>query len=225
MEKYKNRYRIKSHRMPNWNYSMNGIYFFTIVTQNRECNLGRIVNTNGCPYIELSDFGKIVETEFLKSFNIRHELFLDTFIIMPNHLHAIIVLQKTTMGIGANGANKTHVETHGRASLQQSPVPSSQPSFQQLNQQSVEPQKFIRLPKSISSFMAGFKSTVNTKIDNYIDDYHLDIPKYNRNSHFFQPNYHDHIIRNNAEYEGTRNYIINNPVNWKNDKFKPDNIQ
>ncbi len=41
--------------------------------------------------------------------------------------------------------------------------------------------------------MAGFKSAVNTKIDDYIDENQLSIPKYNRNNHFFQPNYHDHI--------------------------------
>ena len=46
----------------------------------------------------------------------------------------------------------------------------------------------IRLPKSISSFIAGFKSSVNSKIDDYIDDNQLTIPKYNKNNHFFQPN-------------------------------------
>ena len=76
-----------------------------------------------------------------------------------------------------------------------------------------------RLPKSISSFIAGFKSSVNTKIDDYIDEHHLDIPKYNRYNHFFQPNYHDHIIRNHCEYVDISNYIINNPINWDKDKF------
>ena len=226
-EKYKNKYRIKSHRMPNWDYSGTGIYFLTIVTQNRVCNLGKIVKTHGRAFVELSDFGKIVETEFLKSFEIRDELFLDEYIIMPNHLHAIIVLNKPEIGIGSHeligsdgldgshDSHDSHVETHGRASLQ-SVEQSVDPN---------EPQKLIRLPKSISSFMAGFKSAINTKIDDYIDDYHLDIPKFNRNNHFFQSNYYDHIIRNNTEYERIKNYIINNPINWENDKFKPENAQ
>jgi hypothetical protein len=81
------------------------------------------------------------------------------------------------------------------------------------------PNSPIRLPKSISSFIAGFKSAVNTKIDNYIDEHQLDIPKYNKNNHFFQPNYHDHIIRNHFEYQTISNYINNNPMNWNNDKF------
>lgn len=81
----------------------------------------------------------------------------------------------------------------------------------------------IRLPKSISSFIAGFKSAVNTKIDDYIDENRLEIAKYNRNNHFFQPNYHDQIVRNNRGYLRIKNYIINNPKNWEDDSFNKDN--
>jgi putative transposase len=184
MEKFKNKYRTRSKRMPNWDYSTNGFYFITIVTQNRECNLGRIIN---CEMV-FSDFGKIVNDEWIKSFQIRNELFLDEYIIMPNHLHAILVLN----------ANQI-VETHGHASLQQS--------------------NLVRKPKSISSFIAGFKSAINSKIDDYIDKYNLNIPKYNRNNHFFQPNYYDRIIRNDPEYWQIKKYIINNPATWSDDKL------
>ena len=40
----------------------------------------------------LSDFGSIVHDEWLKSFEIRQELYLDEYVIMPNYLHAIVVL-------------------------------------------------------------------------------------------------------------------------------------
>jgi putative transposase len=147
----------------------------------------------------LSDYGKIIETEWLKSFEIRNELFLDEYVIMPNHLHAIVIIEKT----GDDDTHDTNVETHGRASL---PPPLSPPSF-------------YRLPKSISSFVGGFKSAINSKIDDYIDQHQLPIPKYNRNNHFFQPNYHDHIIRNHESYEKIKNYIINNPQKWNDDTF------
>ena len=75
------------------------------------------------------------------------------------------------------------------------------------------------MPRSISSFLAGFKSAVNTQIDDYIDEHQLNIPKYNRHYHFFQPNYHDHIIRNHKEYVNISRYIIRNPQNWVKDKF------
>jgi len=77
MDKYKNKYRIQSHRRPQWDYSGNGIYFITLVNQYRECNLGRIVQTDGRPAMELSDFGIIVNKEWVKSFQIRQELFCD----------------------------------------------------------------------------------------------------------------------------------------------------
>lgn len=202
MSKFRNKYRIESNRMPGWDYSGSGYYFVTIVTQNRVCNLGKIKDSK----MILSDFGKIIETEWYKSFKIRNELFLDEFIIMPNHIHAIIVLEKPIDEM-IDGTDGTHVETHGRASLQSTTV------------QPTEQSKFIRKPKSISSFIAGYKSAINSKIDDYIDDNNLDIPKYNRNNHFFQQNYNDHIIRNNTEYHKIKIYIINNPSNWKNDKF------
>jgi putative transposase len=85
--------------------------------------------------------------------------------------------------------------------------------------ESPNPSHFYRKPKSVSSFIAGFKSVVNSKIDDYIDENHLHLPKFNRDNHFFQPNYYDHIIRDLGEYERIKNYIARNPSNWKDDKF------
>jgi len=213
-EKYKKKYRTKSHRMPGWDYSGNGSYFITLVIQNRECNLGEIVvNTQGRAYLSLSDFGKIVDTEWNKSFKIRNELILDEYIIMPNHLHAIVIIDKSNINDDSNGLNGSHVNTQGRASQRENGRASLQPDQFESNPQ------FYRKPKSLSSFIAGFKSAVNSKIDNYIDNNNLNIAKYNRNNHFFQPNYYDHIIRNENEYQRISQYIINNPVKWENDKL------
>lgn len=214
--------------MPRWDYSGDGIYFITLVTQNRECNLGEIIDG----HISLSEMGKIVDNEWLKSFDIRDELYLDEYIIMPNHLHAIIILDNNgviknemdDMGNsdGTGGLDDSHVETHGRASLQ-SNVPQSNVPQQSNRSTQSENRPFYRKPKSISSFIAGFKSAVNSKIDDYIDGNGLNIPKYNRNNHFFQPNYHDHIIRNDSEYQRIKKYIINNPAKWENDTLKSIN--
>lgn len=298
MDKFKNKYRIPSNRKPNYDYSSNGLYFLTIVTQHRICNLGSILNGK----MTLSEFGKIVEMEWFKSFEIRDELFLDEFILMPNHLHAIVEIcngdnndENNTRnedghdenGIDDHGGRDDHdrhdriddhdrnggrddrddhdrndghnridghdrnggrdriVKTHGRASLRSpsTPPPSKPPPSapsQSIQSQPISPPHTqltwhapsmndmdikikrnapIQLPKSISSFIAGFKSAVNTKIDDHIDEYKLALPKYNRNNHFFQPNYHDHIIRNDREYHAIKRYIVNNPKNWKGDKF------
>ena len=243
MDKFQNKYRVLSHRKPNWDYSADALYFLTIITQNRECNLGSIVNKE----MILSDYGKIVEIEWFKSFEIRDELLLHEFILMPNHLHTIVEIYDQNRGVtnrgdtdrgdvdredvdrgdtdrgdadrGDTDRGDTPVETHGRVSLpprtdEPRPIPLPYKSDIQIKRNPP-----IRMPKSISSFIAGFKSAINTKIDNYIDLHLLNVPKYNRNNHFFQPNYHDHIIRNDFEYQNISNYIINNPAKWADDTF------
>lgn len=254
MDKYKNKYRISSHRKPNWDYSADGYYFLTICTAKMKCILGTIIDGE----IRLSVFGKIVEIEWHKSFEIRNELLLHEYVIMPNHMHCIVEIStsgsaalpaselssagsavelpaskssaaseslagsaagsaasagsaKSAAGSAALPASAAgSVQTHGRASLRYASDLYTTP---------IKRNAPIRLPKSISSFIAGFKSAVNTKIDDYIDEYDLQIPKYNRKNHFFQPNYHDHIIRNGFEFQRIRTYIINNPANWTKDKF------
>lgn len=210
MEKYQNKYRIQSHRKPNWDYSAEAMYFLTIVTQHRECILGTIVNHE----MVLSDFGKIVEMEWFKSFEIRDELLLHTFVIMPNHLHGIVEIREKwdRMDGGTDGGTTDVIA----AVVDSTATPTDSIDTDLL---SIKRNPPIRLPKSISSFMAGFKSAVNTKIDDYIDEHQLNIPKYNKKNHFFQPNYHDHIIRNDREYGIIERYIVNNPMNWGKDKI------
>ncbi len=221
--KYQDKYRIESHRRPGWDYSSDGAYFITFVTQHRICNLGRIYPPNR---MWLSDFGKIVETEWLRSFAIRRELTCDEYIIMPNHLHAIIIIDQSQSTIDSNSESESgsgSVQTHGRASLPSpSPLPSPLPSLSASDPDPNIPiprHRPIRLPRSISSFLAGFKSAVNSRIDDYIDQHHLKIPKYNHHNHFFQPNYHDHIIRDEGEYLRIKAYIRNNPGKWHEDRF------
>jgi REP element-mobilizing transposase RayT len=43
--------------------------------------------------------------------------------------------------------------------------------------------------------------------------------KFNRKNKLWQPNYYDHIIRDEAEYNRIRTYIIENPQKWEQDKF------
>jgi REP element-mobilizing transposase RayT len=191
MEKFKNKYRVSSNRLKNWDYSNTGYYFITICTHNRDCNLGQFIDSYDMPFIQLSTFGEIVEQELIKSFKIRKELSLDCYIIMPNHIHLIVILE-----------NQYPVETHGRASLHTGGK-----------------NKMHRSPKSISSFVAGFKSSVNTQIDNYIDAQKIVMPKYNRYNPFFQNNYHDHIIRNDNELQAIQHYVKYNPAKWNEDVY------
>lgn len=78
-KRFKNKYRIASNRLPRWDYSEDGIYFLTLVIQNRDCFLGEMMESE----MILSDWGKIVKNELLKSFEIRSELTLNEFVIIP----------------------------------------------------------------------------------------------------------------------------------------------
>ena len=84
MQKHKGKYRNESHRLKGWNYARNGLYFNTFNTYDRACLFGDIFYGK----MIVNDFGKIATEEWFRSFEMRDELFLDEFILIPNHLHA-----------------------------------------------------------------------------------------------------------------------------------------
>jgi len=85
---FQNKYRIKSNRRPFWDYSRFGWYFITICTQHKEHYFGEIVDDE----IQLNEIGKIVNDELLKTAQIRENVQLDEFIVIPNHVHVIIII-------------------------------------------------------------------------------------------------------------------------------------
>jgi len=109
MSMFKDKYLIESSRLKNWNYASGEHYFITICTKSRECLFGEI--TNGL--MELSDMGQIALRQWNESFNIRKELSCDWFVMMPDHIHGIIVINDKLIN-----THDTIVETHGRTSLQ-----------------------------------------------------------------------------------------------------------
>lgn len=78
----------RSIRLRGYDYTRAGAYFVTICTQNGECLFGDIVDGE----MRLNQFGEIVRNEWMKSAQIRRELELDVFVIMPNHVHGIVVV-------------------------------------------------------------------------------------------------------------------------------------
>ena len=92
MSLYKDKYRIESTRLKNWDYSSDGYYFITICIKIRRHFFGKIINNE----MRLSDIGEIVLQEWNKSFDIRTELFCDCFVIMPDHIHGVILIKNST---------------------------------------------------------------------------------------------------------------------------------
>jgi putative transposase len=88
----------QSIRLKGYNYTLPGIYFITICAYQRECLFGNVVDGE----MRLSDMGGVVRSHWLKLPTHHSNLQLNTFIIMPNHLHGIPELTNHT--IGAVGA-------------------------------------------------------------------------------------------------------------------------
>ncbi len=91
MTLYKNKYRIESTRLQKWDYGWNGKYFITIVTKNRIHYFGEIDKNK---IMHLSESGKIAEKFWYEIPNHFPFAILDEFIVMPNHIHGIVFIEK-----------------------------------------------------------------------------------------------------------------------------------
>lgn len=228
--KFQNKYRISSARMSNWDYGWHAPYFITICTLNREHWFGEIIqpaNPAMSPVMELSEIGKMVETEWLKTFQIRPDMNLEmgVFVVMPNHFHAIITIGKNIYNRknaadadngndGDNGGVGCGVGSGCRDAMRRVSTPSNpaspsnpEPPNPMDTQTNTPKNKFGPQSKNLASIVRGFKSVV-TGGAHQIDARFA-----------WQPRFHDHVIRDKNEYFRIRNYILNNVKNWKNDKF------
>jgi len=99
------RHHRRSIRLKGYDYSTTGAYFATICARNHECLFTRICRNVGAglaPALSyeytfpLSDLGEILKKNWQEIENDFSTVYLDAFIIMPNHIHGIIVNQRAT---------------------------------------------------------------------------------------------------------------------------------
>jgi len=89
----------RSVRLKGYVYSKPGWYFITLCTKNREMLFGDV---DDCKMV-LNDTGEIIKTEWLKTGDIRANVFLDQFVIMPNHVHGILqIVEMDENNVGAH---------------------------------------------------------------------------------------------------------------------------
>ena len=102
MDKEKELPKRKHPRLDNYDYSSAGAYFVTICTQNRRCVLSRIVGRGLAPAettaIEYTCLGEIAEKQLFLLADRYPYLTIDQYVIMPNHIHAIMILNGETAG-------------------------------------------------------------------------------------------------------------------------------
>jgi len=189
----------RSIRLRYYNYSRLGSYFVTICTHNHECLFGNVIDGE----MVLNNVGRIVCEEWLKSVCIRKEIDLDNWVIMPNHIHGIVVIST----VGANGGSPKYDHNPNAEANGVSPKTINN-TIRAHGHAPLQGSQFSLKPHSIGSFIAGFKS-ITTKRVNQI----LNI----RRQSIWQRNYYERIIRDERELNKIRRYVINNPAKWTYD--------
>jgi hypothetical protein len=193
LERFADKFKTKSSRLNNWNYSNSGYYFITICTLNHNNFFGKIIDNK----MVLSKCGEIAKNELIKTISIRKNILINPWVVMPNHVHFLISIKDIP------------VETPRGASLQENKIPSIIiPSHKN------HPDFFLRLniksnqeiPKTINQFKSVVKRICNQ----------------NNLFFAWQSRYHDIIVENKDELLKIKNYRINNPNNWQKDKYFKD---
>jgi len=140
-KKFQNKYRIASTRLQQWDYGWRASYFVTMCTKNRDWYFGEVINGK----MKLSEIGIIANALWLGIKNHAKNVELGEFVIMPDHVHGILIL---------NNDFKVAVNTSPALSL---------------SQKTIGQQRFQNQGKNtLSSIVGSYKSAV-TRLCNKSD--------------------------------------------------------
>lgn len=189
-DRFCNKYRIPSARMRSWDYGSNAYYFITICTSSKEHYFGEIKN------------GEMLQnpvTGYLEE-QIRnvqsHYPYAEipVFVVMPNHVHLIVCI---------DGVESHADTTDGARTVSTTPSATRwKTGIVDEKMQGIAQQK-----KSLSIVVGGIKSATSRYANA------------NKITFGWQTRFHDHIIRDDAEYVRISHYINTNIENWENDCF------
>ena len=194
----------KSPRLQGYDYSNSGVYFVTICTHNRQHIFGSINNGN----MMLSAMGHIASACWDAIPDHFPSVELDVSIVMPNHVHGIIVLPGggATLGtiIGNYKAAVTRlIRRLSSIEMSSAGPPVGPPSVGTPSVGTPVRTPSVGPPSVGTPYMASVQAALQGKI--------------------WQARYHDHIIRNERSLRRIQEYIVNNPARWREDSlFTPD---
>jgi len=217
----------RSLRLKNRDYSLDGYYFVTICARNREnlfadlCVGARLALAPDPMHgLTLTAVGRIIEDNWHKIAD--QNVKTDAFIIMPNHIHGIIIIKShyLRVGVGLAPTPASPVIDQGH------PQGSTNYPLALVDIVCLPPQSGLPLPKNnapapnLGSIIGTFKSRCALEYLKFIDDNDL-----NESAKIWLRNYYEHIIRDHKELATIRNYIKANPANWTKDEENPLNIK
>lgn len=149
-DKFRNKYRIASARLQNWDYRWNAPYFITICTQNRENYFGEIVNDK----MILSNQGILADVFWYEIKNHSLHVVLDRFTVMPNHIHGILILN-------GNDYCNDNDDSRGNGGTVETRYALSRPSQPPSQPKTIGQTRFQNQGKnSVSSIIGSYKSAV-----------------------------------------------------------------
>ncbi|QEI41234.1 hypothetical protein BMF77_01818 [Dolichospermum sp. UHCC 0315A] len=191
----------RSIRLKGYDYTQQGAYFVTICTHQRNCLFGEIVDGE----IKLNTNGEIARGSWLSIPRYFKNVELDEFVIMPNHLHGIIIIDSSEV-VGEALANQDFSQQQNLSSQCFAPT--------------VYTGETVKIngtkPQSLAAITQNYKS-VSTRQINRMNKAKGNV--------IWQRNYYEHIIRNEEALNNIREYIVNNPINWVKDQENPANFQ
>ena len=208
----------KSIRLKGYDYSQAGLYFITICCQDRKHRFGKITVGDGFTsshrfgkidigdgftpsQMILNEYGIIAYNEWAKLPERFPNFELDVFQIMPNHMHGIIML---------NGGIPTVAQNDSDAHEDSVAQNNNNGNGAGVN---IESGAGVNPAPTVSDIVGAYKSLVaNCCLEIFKS-------KNEMMGKLWQRNYHEHIIRNQQSYQTISDYIINNPLKWKEDKF------
>jgi putative transposase len=172
----------------------------------------------------LNKFGNVVEGEWIRTKEARKYVDLDYYVIMPNHLHGIIIIEQSIEN-GRGELNSPTRNDSGQIQYAPTKINFQSPSHTTENVgatrwvaqnkedraiQRIAPTKQTLIPNSLGSIIGQFKSKVTKRLRETPGKSDLKI---------WQRNYYEHIIRNEIDLQNIRKYITLNPLKWEIDEY------
>ena len=202
----------RSIRLKDYDYSRCGAYFVTICTQNRICLFGEIDRGK----MNQNDAGDAITETFGNLSAYCPGLEVDTFVVMPNHVHIVFVLNRHVVGAGLRACPVNDDDDIDRTSGQIDQTPMGNGDLTEGHPRRGAPTDDGRT--TLSDVVYTFKSwTTKRYSDGVKQDGWTAFP-----GKLWQRNYYERVIRNEDEMTRIREYIKGNPQNWETDEENPN---
>lgn len=187
----------RSVRLPDYGYAQPGAYCITICAHQRRCIFGKVKDGRVHP----SYVGEIVREEWLRTPGVRPDVTLDEWIVMPNHMHAIVF-------VGAHG----HAPPPLGLRWPEHPKGATRSVTGDADDGAHVHAPLQRPRRCLGSLVGGFKGTVTARANALRNAPGAPV---------WQRSYYEHVIRDAAELNDIRLYIARNPSYWDTDTENP----